>query len=126
MANAWLMSMGRALNEGRDIFAALTAAQLEILRCAPITAVGSPFRADGTVTRCTSRIDRIARATHDTHGSSPADRSACPPGLACGGARFPLWAGNDDAFALSLREALFLTPCLRIGISIEALSLIHI
>ena len=67
-----------------------------------------------------ARIDRIARATHDTHGSSPADRSACPPGLACGGARFPLWAGNDDAFALSLREALFLTPCLRIGISIEA------
>ena len=94
MANAWLMSMGRALNEGRDIFPALPAAQLEILRCAPITAVGSPFRADGTVTRCASGIDRIARATHDTQGSSPADRSACPPGRACGGARFPLWAGH--------------------------------
>ena len=117
MANAWLMSMGRALNEGRDIFAALPAAQLEILRCAPITAVRSPFRADGTVTRCTSRIDRITRATHDTHGSSPADRSACPPGLGCGGARFPLWAGNDDyAFALSLQELVF-DSLLKIGIS---------
>ena len=115
MANAWLMSMGRALNDGRDIFAALPAAQLEILRCAPITAVRSPFRADGTVTRCTSRIDRITRATHDTHGSSPADRSACPPGLGCGGARFPLWAGNDDyAFALSLQELVF-DSLLKIG-----------